>query len=437
MKLNKINTDQRHLLAYRSTLKNHSKLVNIFKFFFNNKLAMTMFGRQRNFNQASMSKEPLELLVPEELQLLTTQPHIPSDKAVALFGRLNSAIEHIRARSSNGNSSDTSLLPNLVKASLAIAEKIEPDNIRVNAIAESVRRALNCMKLVDPASAESLFRCAKLYAETHLPKGHEIMKEIYDAALDYQPTFAADCLELLEPNVKLSSCQSLLNRLAQQATLDTPTLNSALTVARKTLPSVALEETSFVDQVVAEVLHLNPHGLDVALTAATVMKGNPQTYIAILEKSLQVQPGRSAEICQVFLEKFQGQTDILETVISNLVERKKFEIAEFLMDQISEDEVKSHLQEVYLNKLNTLKGQNLQTQASEFAKQLAERLNKREKLDWDKVEQDIRAYSPDNRELQREFADEVYRRFLKIANENSSWREQVCQLRSVILAIKK
>jgi hypothetical protein len=71
------------------------------------------------------------------------------------------------------------------------------------------------------------------------------------------------------------------------------------------LPLKADKETSFIDEIVDKVLPLNPFGLDLAIKAVK-MTGNHETWMKILEKPLDEQSKRSAEICSVFLKKFGG-----------------------------------------------------------------------------------------------------------------------------------
>lgn len=106
-----------------------------------------------------------------------------------------------------------------------------------------------------------------------------------------------------------------------------------------------------------------------------------------------------------------------------------------MINKIVDPNLKNSLEQSYFDKINVLKAQNLQAEASDFARQLAERLRKGQTIDWNLVEQKIRDYSPDSKKLQREFSSVVYDRFLKLANSDSSLKPHVYQLRTRIKAI--
>jgi len=98
----------------------------------------------------------------------------------------------------------------------------------------------------------------------------------------------------------------------------------------------------------------------------------------------------------------RGQ-DVLRTIISNLVEGWKIEVAKFSINKIVDPNLKNSLEQSYFDKINVLKAQNLRAEASEFARQMAERLRKGQTIDWNLAEQKIRDYSPDSKKLQRDF----------------------------------
>lgn len=98
-----------------------------------------------------------------------------------------------------------------------------------------------------------------------------------------------------------------------------------------------------------------------------------------------------------------GGQDVLRTIISNLVEGWKIEVAKFSINKIVDPNLKNSLEQSYFDKINVLKAQNLRAEASEFARQMAERLRKGQTIDWNLAEQKIRDYSPDSKKLQRDF----------------------------------
>jgi hypothetical protein len=77
-------------------------------------------------------------------------------------------------------------------------------------------------------------------------------------------------------------------------------------------------------------------------------------------------------------------------MISNLVGGGKIEVAKFLINKIVDPNLKNSLEQSCFDKINVLKAQNLQAEASEFARQMAERLGKGQTIDWNLAEQKIR-----------------------------------------------